>query len=149
LRFSDLLGDGLRSFFTHEVGGLKMEDYPEVTPSGVPRTREFLIKRIDTLKAELDDIQQKIDLAKRTARSSGVYCDPEWLTNLEAARRRRGTAIASLEREIPLARKREQLADSQRFERLFMLHAKAVLDEATYFRIIEMTHQANLCGVRS
>lgn len=74
--------------------------YPDVTPHGVPRTKAFLANRIDTLKSEMDDISAKIDRAKRTAKATGVYCDPDWLTDLEAAKRRRGTAIQSLQLEL-------------------------------------------------
>jgi hypothetical protein len=115
---------------------LNVEQYPDVTPNGAPRTREFISRRIDTLKLEMDDITQKIDSAKRLARAKGIYCDPEWLTALEASKRRRGTAIQSLQREMAVARKRENQADARVFERLFMNHAKQLLDKETYLEIV-------------
>ena len=116
-------------------------DYPDVTPRGVPRTREFLSHRIDTLKSEMDDIKAKLDLAKRTARSQGGYCDPEWLTSLEAAKRRRGTAIQSLQRELSIARKRENEAEARIFERCFMRAARLLLDQESYSRLMAKANE--------
>lgn len=103
------------------------------------RPKESILEERDFVQAAQDAIKAQIDGAKRLAASGGPRVDLVWLTNAEAACRRKGRHVQKLNREVTAvnqAIKHQNVSKAnskqQAFERAFIRHAKAVLPDTTY-----------------